>query len=187
MGAASRVGGGQRQAWRCGTEGTPFVASPDRDRAVALSLQLSQAHQHLRRRLHELRANLGEPHADGKVLVTHCMAFCAALTAHHQGEDGGMFAALLREHPGLAPTVANLVEDHQMIAAILSRVAGLAEQASRSPTRDRLPIGREIDGLAAIVESHFAYEERAIGTALDDGIPDTGWSGPVFAFRGKAP
>ena len=25
-------------------------------------------------------------------LTTHCLAFCAALTAHHQGEDAGMFA-----------------------------------------------------------------------------------------------
>jgi len=33
------------------------------------------------------------------------------------------------------------------------------------------------------MESHFAYEERAIGAALDGGIPDTGWSGMVFRFR----
>ena len=156
------------------------------DRAIALSLLLTQAHQQLRRRLHELKANLGKPHSDDNLLITDCMAFCTALTAHHQGEDRGMFTALLRERPDLAPTVAKLVEDHEMIATILSRVAELATYATRSPAREWLAVSREIDGLAAIVESHFAYEERAISTALDDGIPDTGWTEPVFEFRGKA-
>jgi hypothetical protein len=39
---------------------------------------------------------------------------------------------------------------------------------------------RELDGLAAIVEPHFGYEERAISAALDHGVPDTGWSRPVL-------
>lgn len=37
-----------------------------------------------------------------------------------------------------------------------------------------------IDDHAAIVESHFGYEERAISAALDNHVPDTGWSRPVF-------
>jgi len=182
--AASRVGGGLRQAWRCGTEGPPSVASHDRDRAVALSLQLAQAHQELRRQIDQLKADLGQRRPDDDVLVTHCLAFCVALTSHHQGEDIGMFAELLRERPDLAGTVANLVQDHEMIASILLRVDELADHATAARGPALEAIGRELDGLAAIMESHFNYEERTISEALDGEIPDTGWSDMVFRFRG---
>jgi len=94
-----------------------------------------------------------------------------------------MFAELLRERPDLAGTVAKLVQDHEMIASILSRVAELASHAARSRGPALEAIGRELDGLAAIMESHFNYEERTIREALDGGIPDTGWSEMVFRFR----
>ncbi|MGI5184195.1 hemerythrin domain-containing protein [Dactylosporangium sp. CA-152071] len=136
------------------------------DRAVAFSLQLKQAHQELRRQLATLRA--GSP----GTLTTHCLAFCAAVTAHHQGEDAGMFAELLRLRPDLEGTVAKLVEDHEMIAGLLTRIAGLAD----GPSTD------SIDGLAAILESHFRFEERTISAALD-ATPDTGWTASVFEFR----
>jgi hypothetical protein len=161
------------------------VASHDRDRVVALSLQLAQAHQELRHQINQLKAHLRRPRPDD-VLVTHCLAFCAALTSHHRGEDTGMFAELLRERPDLAGTVANLVQDHEMIASILSRVADLAHHAAGSPDRALDAVGRELDGLAAIMESHFNYEERTMSEALDGAIPDTGWSDMVFRFRDGA-
>ncbi|MDG6107991.1 hemerythrin domain-containing protein [Dactylosporangium aurantiacum] len=145
------------------------------DRAVALSAQLAQAHDALRHQLRDLRAGLRRD------LPSHCLAFCAAVTAHHQGEDAGMFAELLRQRPDLSGTVAKLVEDHGMIAWILSRVAELAS----SPAVDTAAVSGELDGLAAILESHFAFEERAISTALDGGTPDTGWSAMVFRFRDR--
>lgn len=90
------------------------MASRDRDRVVVLSLQLAQAHQELRRRIDLLKAGLGQ-RQPADVLLTHCLAFCAALTSHHRGEDNGMFVGLLRERPDLATTVSNLVEDHETI------------------------------------------------------------------------
>ncbi|MFJ9444449.1 hemerythrin domain-containing protein [Kitasatospora sp. NPDC101235] len=169
------------------------MASPSTGRTAALSLQLSRAHQDLRRRLADLRANLGRPRRPGgdEALLTHCLAFCTALTNHHQGEDGGLFAQLLRERPDLAPTIGKLVEDHGFIAHILTRVRHLADQAANAaPGADPEAIGRELDGLAAIMDSHFAYEERAIGAALDAGVADDGWSEPVLRFgapRSPAP
>lgn len=158
------------------------MASPAGDRAVALSTQLAQAHQELRRRVHEIRSGITRREVGHDALVTHCLAFCAALTSHHQGEDDGLFAAMLRDRPDLAPTVAKLVEDHGMITSILSRVAELAEAVgSREGTPEA--IGRELDGLTAIMESHFAYEERVLGEALDQGVADTGWTDMVFRFR----
>jgi hemerythrin len=152
------------------------------DRAVAFSLQLAQAHQELRRRINQIKVGLEQRQSRDDVLVTHCLAFCAAVASHHQGEDAQMFAELLRERPDLARTVSKLVEDHEMIASILSRVVELADHGARSHGPALEAIGRELDGLAAIMESHFNYEERAIGKALDSGIPDTGWSDTVFRF-----
>jgi len=97
------------------------VASPDRDRAVAFGLQLAQAHQRLRRQIEQLKMGLGRRRLDDDMLVTRCLTFCHALTAHHRGEDTGLFAQLLRERPDLAGTIAKLVEDHDAIASILSR------------------------------------------------------------------
>ncbi len=111
MAAASRAGGGPRQAWRCGTEGPPPVAPRNVDRAVAFSRQLVLTHDELRRQLDLLRGNLGRGRIDRSLLLTHCLSFCAALTSHHQGEDAGMFAELLRERPDLADTIANLIND----------------------------------------------------------------------------
>ena len=157
------------------------MASPDR--AVALSRQLAQAHQELRRQINQLRAGTRQARPDTDILVVHCLAFCAAVTSHHQGEDAGMFVELLRQRPDLAGVVSNLIEDHEMIAAIVSRVAELADHAAGSQGPASEKIGRELDGLTAIMESHFTYEERAIGAALDNGIPDTGWSTMVFSFN----
>ncbi len=161
------------------------MVSHDRDRAVAFGLQLAQAHQELRRQIKQLRMGLGRHRSDDDVLVTHCVAFCNALTAHHRGEDTGLFVQLLRERPDLAGTVAKLVEDHDAIASILSRVAELAETAAGSRGADLEPIERELDGLAAIMDSHFSYEERSLSKALDHGIPDTGWSEMVLRFRNR--
>jgi hypothetical protein len=160
------------------------VASPVSGRTAALSDQLAQAHRELRRRLADVRTGLGRRRLDDDTLLTHCLAFCTALTNHHQGEDTGLFTALVRERPDLAPAVAELVEDHGSISQILARVRELAEQAAATPDADLEAIGRELDGLAAIVESHFGYEERAIGAALDAGPRDQdGWSDPVLRFQ----
>jgi hypothetical protein len=160
------------------------LASHHRDRAVAFSLQLAQAHRELRHRITRLKADLGQRRLDDSVLVAHCLAFCAALTSHHQGEDTGragegMFDQLLKERPDLERTVANLMEDHQLIEGLLRRVAALADRAAEEPG-GLAAVRRELDGLTAIMDSHFAYEERAISRALDGGIADTGWSARVF-------
>ncbi|MER6086249.1 hemerythrin domain-containing protein [Streptomyces sp. NPDC001833] len=158
------------------------MASRDGDRAVALSRQLARAHEELRRQIREIRTGLGHRRPGDDVLLTHCLAFCNALTSHHEGEDYGMFSQLLRERPDLAATVANLVEDHGLIASILSRVRELADGAAEPRGSTPEAIGRELDGLAAIMESHFRYEERTITEALDGRTPDTDWPDMVFGF-----
>jgi len=57
-------------------------------------------------------------------------------------------------HPELRDFLAELEHDHLIIAGILERV------------RDR-PDARELDGLAAILETHFIGEEKRLAGVLD--------------------
>jgi hypothetical protein len=81
--------------------------------------------------------------------------------------------------------IAKLLEDHGAIAAILLQVGELAARSTAAPGQELPELRRELDGLAAIAESHFGYEERAVSAALDAGVPDTGWSQPVFRPDGS--
>lgn len=165
------------------SKGPVTVATAQNNRITAWSTQLGQAHDTLRHQLQQLQENLDDPDAGHPELITHCLAFCSALTTHHVGEDDGMFVDLLRARPDLEPVIANLVQDHRMIATIVASGRDLATEAGGATTERRKAIGRELNGLAAIVESHFSYEERAISDALDGGVPDTGWSKTVLKFE----
>jgi len=166
------------EAWNERNHGS--VAANHSQRAVAFSRQLRQAHQHLRDQLTRIREELGRTEHAETGLPVHCLAFCSALTTHHVGEDDGMFTELLDARPDLGPTIQNLIDDHAAIAAILLQVRALATQAKTTPAESLPGLRRELDGLAAIAESHFGYEERAISAALDNDVPDTGWSRSVL-------
>jgi len=111
--------------------------------------------------VHRLRAAGVEA---GRSLATHCVAFCAAMTRHHTGEEAGAFPALAAQHPDLRPVLDKMAEDHVLIAGIVARVEDIArELADDSSPR----LTAELDGLSAIMESHVAFEERRIRHALD--------------------
>jgi len=153
-------------------------------RAVALGAQLARTHEALLDAVEDVRAALVAGRAPGRVdadLLVHCTAFCAALDRHHTAEDGGMLPLLRSEVPALAPTIDKLLQDHEMIGTILGRVAALVERAADGGDVARL-VG-ELDGLAAIMESHFSYEERSIGAALDDLGPGA-WTAGVLDVTG---
>lgn len=105
------------------------MATAHDNRITAWSAQLAQAHHTFRRHLQLLKENLDDPKAREPGLITYCLAFCSALTTHHVGEGDGMFVDLLRARPDLEPTIANLVQDHRMIATILASVRDLATEA----------------------------------------------------------
>jgi hypothetical protein len=162
------------------------MEAPDRkvdvaadDRATALSAQLVLTHQSLRDRLHAVREQLlsgGPPDAPaGADLLVHCALFCAALDTHHTGEDEELLPALRREFPELASTIDKLAEDHWLVAGILRRIRDLI---ARAAAEDRGALVGELDGLAAIMDSHFAFEERRIRVAVDAlrASPGTRWA-----------
>jgi Hemerythrin HHE cation binding domain len=176
-----RAGGGPRQAWRHRNGRSPFPL-PAADRTAALSEQLIHAHQELRQRLASVRREAadgaGPRTAIGQDLLGHCLGCCAAIHAHHTGEDSQLLPALRAAAPELAPVIDNLIEDHALVAGILRQVRELLAPG-RPPSRpDELV--RELDGLIAILESHFQYEERRLAKALDTAGPFP-WSADVFA------
>jgi hemerythrin-like domain-containing protein len=137
-------------------------------RAAALGSELVEVHQWLRQWLHELRTDLDSP--DGRATVdlrslrAHCAGFCAALTRHHTSEDQTAFPLLADEVPELAAVLQELQRDHHLISAIVRRVEQLAAVLS---TDNAQRARSELDGLAAILESHFRWEERKLAGALN--------------------
>lgn len=141
------------------------------ERVAALSEQLIQVHQALRERLAALRRDL----ADGAAaipddLLAHCLGFCAAIHAHHTGEDERLLPRMAAAAPELGPVIDNLIEDHALVSTILRRIRELL-----APGQGTEPgtLARELDGLTAILESHFGYEERRLSQALDKLDPAT--------------
>ena len=152
---------------------------------VALSGQLIQVHQSLRARLASLRSEItvagDSRRADVAVpddLLSHCLGFCTAIQTHHAGEDKQLLPALRAAAPELTPVIDKLIEDHGLVAGILRRIGELL--APGQVSADAGTLGRELDGLTAILDSHFAFEERRIARALDV-LGPSGWIADVFA------
>jgi hemerythrin-like domain-containing protein len=149
--------------------GLPAPPRPARPRTRGCSLsarELAGVHDELRRSLRQLRAELAQPGSTkpARSLQAHCAGFCAALARHHGSEDATTFPLLARQAPELAPVLAQLQADHQVIASILRRIDALASGAGPGNTAE---VRDELDGLAAILESHFRWEERRVTGALN--------------------
>jgi hemerythrin-like domain-containing protein len=141
------------------------VGEGEKTRLIAWSRELRTVHDRLREALTVTRQAL----ADGapvepatRDLLLFCHGFCAALTAHHEGEDRHLFPAITEQYPQLRDTLHYLRQDHSMIAHLL---AGLQAAAARAATPAELH--RHLEGVAAIMESHFRYEERQLLTVLE--------------------
>lgn len=134
-------------------------------RLVAWSHELRRVHGRLRDALQVVRdaVDAGSPaEAPTRELLLFCHGFCAALTGHHEGEDRHLFPAIAAAHPGLVPTLRSLQQDHSMIGHL---VGGLQKAVDASATREELD--RHLEGIAAVMESHFRYEERQLLRVLD--------------------
>lgn len=100
-------------------------------------------------------------------LLIYCYGFCTALDGHHRSEDAGLFPQIAANRPDLAPVLAKLSQDHSMMAHL---IGGLQKALTSGADRDTLH--GHLDGIGAIMESHFRYEERSLLSVLD-GIPLT--------------
>lgn len=140
------------------------MAEGEAARLVAWDLELREAHARLRRALTAAREAVvagAEPSGPAVDPLLYCHGFCVALDGHHRGEDDALFPAMLAADPDLAGVVELLKQDHSMIAHLLG---GLREAlAAGAPSAE---LDRHLEGIAAIMESHFGYEERALLPAL---------------------
>jgi hemerythrin-like domain-containing protein len=139
------------------------VREDEEDRLIAWNRELTAAHQRLRQALRVTRDALDAEPGTGDAapaaadLLLYCHGFCAALSGHHVSEDAALFPELSARHPELTPVIAKLTQDHAMIAALLTQF-GHALTAPTGPGE----LARHLDGLSAIMESHFRYEERQL-------------------------
>jgi hypothetical protein len=151
-------------------------------RARSLGAELAAVHQWLRAELTRIRDDVDACSADSGradpstadsgtgpqalrgLLQVRCIAFCRALTSHHTSEDNTAFPELAEASPELADVLERLRQDHRLVAGILVR---LSEILSTLTPDNRGSVTREIDGLTAILESHFQWEERRLVAALD--------------------
>lgn len=137
----------------------------DKDRLIAWNHEMRAVHERLREALRLTRIALAggastEPAQ--RDLLLFCHGFCTALTGHHEGEDRELFPAIATAHPELRDTLRNLQQDHSMIAHLLT---GLRAAVDR--TAPPAELDQHLEGVAAIMESHFRYEERSLGVVLE--------------------
>lgn len=145
-------------------------------RLIAWAHELRAVHTRLREALDLVRTS-GEDPAAARDLLLYCRGFCTALTRHHEGEDHYLFPAVAAAHPELAETLGTLTRDHSLVSDL---IGGLEAALDRDEPPDRVRL--HLDGLGAIMESHFRFEERALldvlGT-LDLGTDPADVLGPL--------
>ncbi len=140
----------------------------EKTRLVAWSRELHAVHERLREALRVTREALdSEDNGEAaepltRELLLFCHGFCTALTEHHEGEDRELFPAIAEAHPELRETLRYLEQDHSMIAHLLT---GLQAALERDASRTELD--RHFEGIEAIMENHFRYEERQLSAVLD--------------------
>lgn len=137
----------------------------EKARLVAWGHELRRMHGRLREALAVTRAEVDAAGAAAAVhgdLLMFCHGFCTALTSHHQGEDRELFPAIAAAHPEVADTLRALRQDHSMIEYLIG-----ALQKAMAASASAQEVDRHLEGIAAIMESHFRYEERALLTVLD--------------------
>lgn len=141
------------------------MAERETPRLIAWSRELRSVHTRLRAALHVTRTAIedGNPGESAtRDLLLYCHGFCAALDGHHRSEDRKLFPAIEAAHPHLAPVLRTLEQDHSMMAHLLGGLAAAVERAATPAELDR-----HLEGIEAIMESHFRFEERQLLTVLE--------------------
>lgn len=142
------------------------MADDERTRLVAWSRELAAVHTRLRDAVRATKSAATDGTPGGPAprdLLLFCLGLCTALTGHHQGEDRELFPAIAAAHPQLRGTLRKLEQDHAAIARLVADLQAATERPSTPAELDR-----HVDGIAAILESHFRYEERELLAVLDD-------------------
>lgn len=141
------------------------MSEGEKARLIAWAEELRAVHARLREALavtQDAVADGERADAASRDLLLFCHGFCTALTGHHEGEDRMLFPALVEAHPELGDTIRKLMQDHSMISHL---IGGLQSVISSGTTAGEL--ASHLEGISAIMESHFRYEERELLSVLD--------------------
>jgi alkanesulfonate monooxygenase SsuD/methylene tetrahydromethanopterin reductase-like flavin-dependent oxidoreductase (luciferase family) len=105
-------------------------------------------------------------------LGAFCESYCRLVTGHHTLEDRSVFPHLRRVDSELTPVLDRLIEEHEVIAAVLDGVDqalvelvesdGYGEEGGRA--LDHLQ--HQVDLMTDTLLSHLAYEERELIPSL---------------------
>lgn len=147
-----------------GVLGSPSVTDTPDSRPIAWAEQMRTVHDRLREALTLADEGLdagGPP--EGVDVLLYCWGFCAALTGHHGAEDESLFPAVLGDRPELSGVISALKQDHSMIEHLLTSLRNAVETGA-SPDILR----QHLDGVGAVMESHFRFEERELLGPLAD-------------------
>jgi hemerythrin-like domain-containing protein len=156
----------------------PHAPDAARARVRAWADEMRQVHARLRAALDLAREQIEDEHTPDLPAVDpllYCWGFCAALSGHHRSEDTVLFPRVTAQHPDLAPVVAQLVQDHHMIEHLLGGLTGAIE--ADASTDEKL---RHLDGVQAVMTTHFRYEERRLLDVLDGVLGDAVAPGDAF-------
>ena len=132
---------------------------------TAWGQELQHVHARLRHALALARESIEDgstPEGPSRELLLFCTGFCSALEGHHRGEDSTLFVRLLELRPDLAPLVTELQADHSMLTHLIG-----AFQKALDSGDDADELLRHLDGIGAVMEMHFRYEERRLTEMLD--------------------
>ena len=135
------------------------------DRLTAWGEELRRVHGKLRKALALARVQLdeGEPVDVTGDLLLFCRGFCAGLTGHHRSEDESLFGEVVARRPELKPVVAKLRQDHNMIEHL---IGGLNRALAASGGAE--VVHRHLDGIEAVMETHFKFEESQLVGVLNE-------------------
>lgn len=145
--------------------------TPDdpRERLSAFGNHLIRVHIWLREEMARLRESVELNLERPQFLLAHCLAFCSTLSMHHISEDRVVFPVVARQFPELRPVLEELTRDHHIVDQAMRRLDDLLGRlvAMPEPADARRELQAELDGLAALLESHFSYEEKRLVAALN--------------------
>ncbi|WP_420113990.1 hemerythrin domain-containing protein [Pseudactinotalea sp.] len=134
------------------------MTEDDPSRPIAWAEQMQRAHDRLREALALADESLDAGTVpEGVDVLLYCWGFCTALTGHHRAEDETLFPAVLGDRADLSDVVARLMQDHSMIEHLLTSLRHAVETGADPHT-----LRQHLDGVGAVMESHFRYEEREL-------------------------
>ncbi|MEU1192961.1 nitroreductase/quinone reductase family protein [Streptomyces sp. NPDC005859] len=155
---------------------------PGEERVKGMGDWIVEVHDWLRGELDTLRTQADEVIAGAadsiertspdlaQQMRAHCVSFCGALSKHHGGEDMAMFPMLAKQFPAFAPALAQLGEEHKVVAQLQKDIQHLVDGFVPAES-DPVQLRADLELLANQLESHFRYEEETIVTALNATTP----------------